>query len=226
MGNQCRRGVDLLIPGLLLILALGSASNADQVFFNARLALDEQRAEDVLRLWLLRNSLEAQGQSSPHDAEFESMVWVALGELGYCGDGFQLDTAGLWSISVHNGLAMNVSRRPPIDPPNAFDAFELDRQQRRVDLHDVLGPDELSVVRFERTHCWLPRLLNNRSRLTRFFGAPEGRLATARLMQVLLEHSKRILDPSRVENLELLDARLFDLDLLITQLSQRELRAG
>ena len=75
-----------------------------QVFYNARLALRDGKPENVLRLWLLHNSLRQRGLASPLDAEFRSAVWVALGELGLCPDGFPRDDQGarLWAVALHN----------------------------------------------------------------------------------------------------------------------------
>ena len=57
-------------------------------FTNARLALRDGRPKDVLQLWLLRNALKSAGHTPTHDDDFRSVVWAALGELGYCADGF------------------------------------------------------------------------------------------------------------------------------------------
>ena len=130
---------------------------ADLIYYHARLALQDQQPEQVLKLWLLRNSLLSnQGLRSRHDVDFLSTLWVALGDLGYCSDGLPLDRdgAGLWPVALHNWFLKNMRRGAPPDRAAPFDAFDVPVQQRFVELSDVLSVQELDTVRFFRTGCY------------------------------------------------------------------------
>ena len=128
-----------------------STSPQELVWLNARLAMREGRSADVLKLWLLRNALVDQGHAPRHDVDFRSLVWAALGEGGYCPDGFidDEDGAGLWPLSVHNWLVKNQRRQPP-SAANPWTAFSGGVQGRPVSLFDVLDAEELKQVRFAR----------------------------------------------------------------------------
>ena len=145
------------------LLGLGMAlaeppSDQTLVYYNARIALREGKAEEALRLWLLRNAIENQtGVVSAHDADFRSVTWAALGDAGICQDGHRTDEdgAGLWPLALHNWVVRNMGRRPPPLPANPFKAFDLSRQQRFISVNDVLDSNELEAVRFFQGPCML-----------------------------------------------------------------------
>lgn len=205
----------------------GAPSNQSLVFFNARVALREDRPNDVLKLWLLRNSLEQRGEASAHDADFRSVVWAALGDLALCQDGFaeDQDGAGLWPIALHNWVALSISKGPPPTTPAPFDVFDVGRQQRFVSLHDVLSAEELRSVEFFRTGCLRPRLT-----LIGLGEAPwaqlDDRLNAGRIMRHLLERSKETLAREKVQSFAAIDARLFDLELALAELYARRARTA
>ncbi len=203
----------------------GAAEPSKQalVFYNARIALRENRPNDVLKLWLLRNSLRNRGEPIVHDAEFRSVVWAALGKQGFCQDGFREDAdgAGLWPLALHNWALLHIARGPAPDEPPPWDTFQVARQQRFVSLNDVLDAEELRSVTFHRTSCLRPlaQLMDfGRSPMTDL----SDRLEAAIFLQRLLELSKTTLVREKVESLAVIDARLFDLDLVIAELRARK----
>lgn len=215
--------------GWLLALGLAVASPpSDQtlVYYNARMALREGKPEEALRLWLLRNALENQtGMVSVHDPDFHSVAWAALGDMGLCQDGLAQDQdgAGLWSLALHNWVVRNMGRRGQPVPATPFRAFELSRQQRFVSIYDVLDADELNALRFFRGPCTLPQLA-----LAQAGERPDPQLsdrqAVARLLRELLENAKPELREGHIQGLAAIEARLFDLDLQLTELAAREAR--
>lgn len=220
----------------LVVLTLSAAAAADEpppdqtlVFYNARLALREERPADVLKLWLMRNSLANRGERGRHDEEFRSVVWAALGDLGLCQDGFPRDDqggAGLWPLALHNWVVQAVAKGPPPDIQPPFEAFPVGRQQRLISLHDVLSESELRSVTFFRTTCLRPY-----TTLLELGQAPvidlSDRLAAGRLMRQLLVLSLRTLERDKVLSVAAVEARLFDLDLALARLwAQRARREG
>lgn len=193
------------------------------VFYNARLALKEQRTTDVLRLWLLRNSLAEGGERPTHDDAFLSVVWAALGDEGYCQDGIAQDVpgAGLWPLALHNWV-VNAGGRVPSDRPAPFNAFEAGLQSRFVSLQDVLSAPELRTVRFFSTKCSLPL-----SAMTSMVKEPVSltdRMTAGRLLRALLARSLHTLDREQVAGVSVIEARMFDLDLALTEMLARQKR--
>lgn len=214
----------LLLCAALASVGTGPAepSNQTVVFYNARIALREDRPTDALKLWLLRNSLADRGERPQHDADFESVVWAAMGERGTCPDGFDRDEdgAGLWPLAMHNWVLDASKRGPPPQIPPPFGALEVGRQQRKVSLDDVLTDAELRSLTFIRTDCWAayPWLLQ--SAQSPWQPLRDRRLA-APLMRRLLSASLGTLDRSKVQSVAAIEARLFDLDLAILELERR-----
>ncbi len=222
------RWATAIIAGLLSSAAIAETTESRQtvVFYNARLALRDGRPEDVLKLWLLRNSLLQQGERPREDAEFRSVVWAALGSLGMCQEGFEEDEregAGLWPLGLHNMIVHGISRGPPPSMPAPWDVFEVGRQQRFISLQDVLSAEELRSVTFFRTHCLLPAIT-----ALRFGWDPfpdlEDRLTAGWLLRDLLARSRATLVREKVRNLPVVEARIFDLDLLLADLEARKAR--
>jgi len=197
-----------------------------EVYYNARLALREGRALDAAKFWLLRNALEDHtGRVSPHDADFHSVTWAALGDLGICQDGHPTDEAGagIWPVAFHNWVVRNRTRRPRTDRPRSFETFEVGRQQRFISIGDVLDLDELKSVRLHRWGCLRPRfaLLAAGESIA---GDLSDRQVSTRLMRHLLEQGRATLDTERVRGTAAIEARLFDIDLKLTELAAREAR--
>lgn len=213
-------------PLLALAGALAAApSEQTVVYYNARMALREGRAPEAVRLWLLRNALEDRDRRvSPHDADFRSVTWAALGDLGLCQDGFPRDEdgAGLWPLALHNQVVRNLRRSRPARRPEAFDAFEVGLQARPVSITDVLSARELSGFELSRGRCLLPWLSLVAA------GEPinarlSDRQVAARLLRHLLTRARGTLS-EQVRGRAVIEARLFDLDLQITALAAREAR--
>jgi hypothetical protein len=213
------------------LLGLGMAlaeppSDQTLVYYNARIALREGKAEEALRLWLLRNAIESQtGVVSAHDADFRSVTWAALGDAGICQDGHRTDEdgAGLWPLALHNWVVRNMGRRPPPLPANPFKAFDLSRQQRFISVNDVLDSNELEAVRFFQGPCMLANTALIRAG-ERPDAALSDRQVTARLLRNLLEQARLSLKEGQVRGRAAIEARLFDLDLQLTELAAREAR--
>jgi len=196
------------------------------VYWNARLALREGRPVDVLKLWLLRNAIEARetsrGAASVHDGDFRSTVWAALGETGFCPDGFieDDDGAGVWPIAIHNWLLKNMRREAP-SQPNPWSSFRGSVQQRSVSLYDVLTVEELRTVRFARAFCltpWVqqPRLFVDNGALQ--WVDLDDRLSVGLMLKDMLRVAQRTTHPDKVAGLALIETRLFDLDVTLTRL--------
>ena len=212
----------------LLVIGLATAepSDATVIYYNARMALREGHALEAVKLWFLRNAVENRsGTVSPHDADFRSVTWAALGELGICQDGYakDLDGAGLWPLALHNQVVQNLGRSKPPKRPRPFDAFEVNRQQRFVSITDVLGVREIATVKLSRSRCGRPRLalLAAGESLTADL---KDRQVAARLLRFLLERARSTLAEGHVHGLAVIEARLFDLDLELTALAAREAR--
>ncbi|MGC4120583.1 MAG: hypothetical protein QM765_39590 [Myxococcales bacterium] len=200
--------------------------NQTLVFFNARLAFRERAPLEVLKLWLLHNSLAQQGQQGRHEAEFRSVVWAALGELGLCPDGFRTDEAGgaaLWPVALHNLVVQNLGKGEPPDRDSPYSAFDLNFQQRFVSLHDVLSLEELRSVAFQRTSCSLPEdVLGELAEPPNY--DPNDRAAMATLMRRSLAKALASVDRKKVRNLPVLEARLLDLDLAVERYREAKAR--
>jgi hypothetical protein len=216
----------MLGPAALLALSLSlsapsgpAPSKQSLVFYNARLALREEHPSEVLQLWLLHNSLLDQGEPAAQSADFRSLVWAALGELGLCSDGLREDSrgAGLWPLALHNRMVRVLSSGEPPGQPAPYDAFELARQQRFVSLHDVLSAEELGSVSFFPTACSRPQAL-----LLAWGESPwadlKDRLEEGRFLRHLLATALTTLDRDKVQGLSAVKARIFDLDLTLAQL--------
>jgi len=217
-----------IVAGMLSSAAAAEATESRQtvVFYNARLALRDNRPEDVLKLWLLRNSLLQQGERPREDPEFRSVVWAALGRLGLCQDGFDDDEregAGLWPLGLHNSIVHGLSSGPPPSMSAPWDVFEVGRQQRFISLQDVLSAEELRSVTFFRTGCLLPATTAMRFGRSPFLDLEE-RLSGGWLLRALLMKSRATLVREKVRNLSVVDARIFDLDLVLADLQAREAR--
>lgn len=208
-------------------LAAAAPSDATVVYYNARMAMREDAALEAVKLWLLRNALESQTSTvSPHDADFGSVTWAALGALGLCTDGHPRDDAGagLWPLAMHNHVVRNMGRRSSNRLPRTFDAFDVGRQQREVAIGDVLDAQLLGTLRLQRGRCFGPRLALLRSGQNPLASFSD-RTISARLLRDLLERSRESLATDRVRGRSVIEARLFDLDLQLTALAEREARA-
>jgi hypothetical protein len=220
----------VLLPMLLLGAAAGLAepNPQDIVYFNARLAQREHRGQDVLRLWLLRNAVAADGSRAPqgfstHDDDFRSLVWSAFGETGFCPDGFAEDDdgAGLWPVALHNWLLKTWSKQPR-PQPEPWGSFSGGMQQRAVSLHDVLSLEELRSVRFFRGTClatwWRLPLLSAR----RLFEPSDRRVLGLMLRDLLLRGQGTL--RGDVEGRAVLATRLFDLETALTRMSEARVK--
>lgn len=201
-------------------------TEADLVYLNARLALREDRPDAALKLWLLRNALENQsGRVSIYDADFHSVTWAALGELGLCQDGHPKDAAGagLWPLALHNTFVRTMGREPRSARPRPFESFEVNKQTRFVAIGDVLGSAELATVRFDRGRCYGPRLAAIRAG-----ELPNARLSdrqvAARVLLSLLTRATGTLRAEQTRGHAVIAARRFDLLLKLAELAAREAR--
>ncbi len=222
------RWVVALIAVLSSSAAVAEATPSRQtlVFYNSRLALRENRPDEVLKLWLLRNSLAQQGERGREDPEFRSVVWAAMGRLGLCQDGFDKDEvtgAGLWPLALHNTVVLGMSRGPPPSNPPPWDVFEVGRQQRFISLSDVLSAEELRSVTFFRTDCLLPFATMLQQGRTPFSDLQD-RLIAGLLLRDLLVKSRTTLAHHKVRNVSVVEARIFDLDLVLADLQARKVR--
>lgn len=195
------------------------------LYYNARVALREDRAEDVLKLWLLRNALESGGEDpdAKQDSDFRSMLWVALSAEGYCHDGLRADDdfegAGLWPLAMFNYVGRSTARQPPPGRPRTFSSFDVGYQQRQVSLYDVLSVEELKVVRFDRGTCWRPWMM------LPWLGTPhwldlDDRLSRGVMMRDLIEKATETLKHERVRGEIVLETRLFDIEVALARLAK------
>lgn len=208
----------------LVLVASPEPNRQTKVFYNARLAQRARQPNDVLKLWLVRNSLVDQGQPGTHDDAFHSLVWAATGSLGLCQDGLPRDHApggaGLWPIALHNALLV---KGDPDELPSPYEAYDVGRQQRLVSLSDVLDDEELESVTFSRTACFMPGIA-----LFEAGGNPfadlDDRLVWGELLRWLLRKSLSTVNRAQVTSTAVIEARLFDLDLTLTELRERRKR--
>ena len=195
-----------------------------QVFYNARLALRDHKPADVLRLWLLRNSMEQRGVASPLDAEFRSVVWAAMGDLGLCPDGFPHDDRGaqLWAVALHNQVIVSAARGERQDPPAPFAAFEVGRQQRFISLQDVLDDSELRAATFFPTACNQPDATLGARPAAR--GEMSERLRFGSVLRSLLGLALHAIERDKVTSVAAIETRLFDLNLELARLQTVQAR--
>lgn len=205
-------------------VALAEPSLHTVLYYNARMALREDQPVEAVKLWLLRNALEDKTERvSPHDADFGSVTWAALGELGLCADGHPRDTdgAGLWPLALHNWVVRNMRLRQRGRRVRPFDALDVGRQQRYVAIGDVLGTDELMTVRLSRGRCF-GHLLQMAQAGEWPLAKLSDRQVTARLLKHLLVRSRETLAADRTTGRAVISARLFDLNLQLAALDARE----
>jgi len=215
----------LALVAALAVAAGGAPSDQTLVFYNARLALRDGKPENALKLWLVRNSLEEQGEPADQDDDFRSVVWASTGSLGLCQDGLLRDDsgAGLWPLAVHNWVIRAAAKGEPAEELPPFEAFEVGRQARFVSLKDVLDENELRSVTFFPSWCLMP--YQAALELTRSpFVDMSDRFSYGTVLRALLAHSLRTLSPARVRNTAAVEARIFDLDLALAQLQARRSR--
>lgn len=217
----------------LLLAALATAPDAAPlepdpatlIYYNARLALRENKPTEVIKLWMLRNMLMSErGELSEYDDEFVSVMWVALGRLGYCQDDLRLDTraAGLWPLALHNWFLVNRSQQFP-DKPSPFDAFEVGRQARRISLIDVLSVEELKTARFLRTWCGrIDDVLIESGGSSS--DEPREPAVGLRVLAGLLQTALATLSKDRIRGRSVVEARLLDVHLAQVKQREREFR--
>jgi hypothetical protein len=219
---------------LLLGLALAEepvlhdVSDQTLVYYNARLALRDDHPLGAVKLWFVRNTLEDHTEVvSRHDADFRSVTWAALGEMGICQDGLPEDPveaggAGLWPLAVHNWILRNRGRRGKPRKPNPFDAFAVGRQARFVSIGAVVSAEELDSLRLFRTRCTRPlrALLDARELPTAELSDPQ---VATRVLDDLLERAQESLSDD-VRGKSVLAARRFDIALQQMALAEREAR--
>ncbi len=107
--------------------------------------------------------------------------------------------------------------------PAPWDVFEVGRQQRSISLQDVLSAEELRSVTFFRTDCLLPATTALRFGRTPFLDLKD-RLSAGWLLRDLLVKSRATLVREKVRNLSVVEARIFDLDLVLADLEARKAR--
>ena len=215
-----------MIAVLLALTGWAEPSEQTLIYYNARMALREGRPTEAIKLWLLRNAVEnATGRVSPHDEDFGSVTWAALGQLGICQDGHPTDEdgAGLWPIAMHNWVIRNMGRRVKPRKPRTFDAFSLERQQRSVSIGEVLSAQELQTLQLLQGGC-----LRVRGALVAAGELPNAELTdravTGRLLRYLLNQTRQTLATDLVRGRAVVEARLFDINLQLTALAARAAR--
>lgn len=228
-GVQARVLVLVLMCGALSAAAEERASEPapqELVFWNARLALREQQPKQVLQLWMLHNALADIGHQAVHEDEFRSVVWAALGDLGYCPDGFDDDEkgSGLWPLALHNWLLKSMGRSNPSPPPPSWGSFAAGMQQRRFSLHDVLSAEELKTMRFFRSECYADRYALLRVATLQWIDRND-RFQVGLMMRDLLELAGQSLRGTHIEGRALLETRRFDLEAALTRIAAARARA-
>jgi hypothetical protein len=197
------------------------------VYYNARIALREERYQDVLRLWLLRNALKQQDETPLHDDDFRSGLWVALAGAGLCHDGLAEDNgkngAGLWPLALFNWLTRSSSRQPAPGQPRSFTSFDYGFQQRYFSLYDVLSYEELMSARFVRGTCFRPYIERMLLGQYRWLDLKD-RLSYGIMMRDLLMRAQNTLRTDRVRGHIVLEARLFDLEVALARLAKSKIR--
>lgn len=201
-------------------------TDAELIYYNARLALRDDAADEAVKLWLLRNAHnDLTDKVSRFDEDFRSVSWVAMGELGLCQDGQDFDDvgAGLWPLAMHNWVAKNRNRRGGGNLRRSFSAFDVDQQQRPITIDDVLDHQELRTVRFVRGRCVRPHLAMVAAGAP-ITGSLRDRRTAANTLVHLLERSKVTLRDDRVRGQAAIEARLFDLRLQLVGLNAQAAR--
>ncbi|MFT7519003.1 MAG: hypothetical protein ACI9MC_001139, partial [Kiritimatiellia bacterium] len=215
----------LWLLSLVVFAGEVAPSDATLIYYNARLALREDRPIEATKLWLLRNAHENKIERvSPYDNDFRSVAWVALGELGLCQDGHKrdVDGAGLWPLAMHNWVVRNRGRTPSQQKLRPFKALDVGRQQRHVAITDVLGSEELRTVSFYRGACLEPKIVQAVAGGPVWVRLRDRHQATG-LVRFLLDRASLTLSDN-VRGQGVIEARLFDVHLQLMALSAQEAR--
>lgn len=197
------------------------------VYYNARTALRDGRPQDVLKLWLLRNALEQNGEEPLHDGDFRSAVWVALSSAGLCHDGIRADDdaggVGLWPLAMHNWLVRSSSKQPAPSQPRSFSSYDTGFQQRYFSLYDALSTEEMKAARFVRRDCLRPYMTLPWLDTPHWLDLDD-RLSTGIMMRDLIEKAQATLVGERVRGQVVLETRLFDIEVSLGKLAKAAVR--
>ena len=197
------------------------------VFWNARNQLREQNPSDVIRLWILHNSLAANGLvSTPEEeAHFRSALWVALGDMGYCPDGLAVDedAAGIWTLAMFNWMLRAYGKDDDVETYEYWNTFEAGIVSRPVSLFDVLDAEEIRTFYPHREKCYAELTTMLRLKMSPF-RYPNERYLLGEYLRHLLLHALKKLNPTDVEGISLLQVRLFDLNAEMVRMVKRRMQ--
>jgi hypothetical protein len=230
---RCRKKRDLaylfLLCGPLATPARANDNDTFELIFrNARQAYTESGPTTVLQHWMLNRAIEHRdNRISPFAAPFQSLLWASMGMSATCVDNIPDDTssAGIWPIAMHNWLVRSLHQKNAREGVTPFSAFEVGEQQRFVSFDDVLSRDELLRTSYYFAGCSAAPIALQRAGFSKAPLDPGDRKTTARVLRYFLRKAKDTHRPEMVRGTKLLDARIFDINLFLTEMARREKRS-
>jgi hypothetical protein len=210
--------------------ALPVTSHTDFLLRNARVAAEQRRPTDVLRLWFTHVASPSE-KAAKAEGDLRSVLWWAVAHGGLCPGGLTADSAhigagkpaggaGLWPVALHNFTVGSLSERRARgrDVPPPFEAFTRGRQARKVHHDDVLSASEIKSFTSAQGPCSardyalaLPFLRNSGEE----YEGEKDRVLLARAMQLFLLKGLETLDARKVVGIPVIRARIFDLTLYL-----------
>lgn len=210
--------------------AMSAAPSDDafrRVFFNARLALREERNSDAVKLWLLNHSLSLdKQQASAYQADFRSVLWASYERMGWCPDGLLSDDeggAGIWPLAAANILLRNLTMRrfDKKAPIEGLDWFKKGEQSRPIAVTDFLSARELKTVKFS------PRPCETFEKMKRTYGAAgANRTKFAHELLYYLYLAQKHIDEDKIVSFAPIEARVLDTLLYFLDQGERSPTAG
>ena len=197
------------------------------LLWNARNHLRERMPMDVVRLWLLHNSLAANGfrPDGEEEAHFRSALWVALGDMGYCPDGLPVDedAAGIWTLAMFNWMLRAYGKDNVPDDESYWETLKAGVYSRPVSLFDVLDAEELKNFSPRKKKCSAELFTMLRLNMSPF-RYPNDRYFLGTYLRTLLRHSLLKMDPRNVEGRATIELRLFDLNAELARLFKQRIK--
>ena len=194
-----------------------------------RRSIENIKNADVMRWWLARGALEAQGRTNDLIVPMTSALWVAAGATGACIENYPYDNsgAGIWPVAMHNYLVhnININRSKGETLQNQFQFFKKSKQSRLISYDDLLNSVELKSFITRSGSCAArSNILQNLERLNTDYKDANNRTTIAVSMLHFLMRARETINAEFVMSNSLIEARIFDLKLYLA--SQKKGKGG
>lgn len=200
----------------------------NDIIQSAKSALNEKNYDDVIKLWLIHNGIKSQLEKAQY-GELITLTWYAASRLGICPQNLPKDElgAGLWSIVVHNYI---ISPRKTKGIQDRYGigklrSFTKGKQYRKIDLNDVISPEELGTIRMKSGHCDISDLIVSGVDLdtagrkrNQYFNSN-----TAVVLKDLLSYAQKNIATPNIIGKSVINARLFLIGLYLVKNNSNKL---